>query len=147
MTTVAAFSCIASILQLTCTEHDRMDPNLVVSATCAATPTAIRPTSQQQSVPHKPYIDMLPWPLLRDRMLASLVSINEDEFCRDMISNKIRIWGSTPWDPTGWEVSEDFAQKWWFLIDESIIRVSNFWRSQRGEASLRLNHHQIPAGI
>ena len=39
-------------------------------------------------------------------------------------------------DPIGWEVTAEFAEKWWFLLDDTILRGSNFWRSQRGEQAL-----------
>jgi hypothetical protein len=95
-------------------------------------------------VPHKPYVDMLPWPLLRDRLLISQRSINEEEFVRDMY--EVKIWGSMPWDPTGWELGSEFAQKWWFLLDERIIRTSNFWRCQRGEDMLVLPERATVTG-
>ena len=40
-----------------------------------------------------------------------------------------------------WEVKPSFAMKWWWLLDQEIIKASNFWRGERGEEPL-----VIPAG-
>ncbi|UZJ53733.1 hypothetical protein CBS101457_003053 [Exobasidium rhododendri] len=42
------------------------------------------------------------------------------------------IWGDDPMDEEAWEVSETFAQKWWFLLDDKILRRTAWWRRQRG---------------
>ncbi len=127
-----AFHCIAAILQLACQQDSGF--NIV---TCPSTlPATIAPTLQQQIVPHKPYVDMLPWPGLRDRILNSFMTMNEEEFVQDMGSTDLRVWGSTPWEPLAWEIGPIFARKWWFLMDEGILHPTNFWRGQRGEEAL-----------
>ena len=134
MTTSAAFICIANILELACMQ----DSGFNIGALTCTLPSAIAPTLQQQVVPHQPYVDMLPWSSLRDRILNSLTAINESEFVQDMSSSDLKVWGSTPWDPTGWEIGPEFAKKWWFLMDDGIMRTTNFWRGQRGEEALVL---------
>ncbi|RDW62364.1 hypothetical protein BP6252_11797 [Coleophoma cylindrospora] len=132
MTTSSAFACIAHALDLTCAEGSGFN----IRAPLETLPPALVPTLQQQLVPHQPYVDMLPWSSLRDRMLSSAQVINELEFFTDM--PLLRVWGSTPWDPMGWEVTPEFARKWWFLMDDGIMQSTNFWRSQRGEEALVL---------
>jgi len=132
LTALEAFTCIATILSLTCTQESGFNINVDFSTL----PPPIQPTSQQQIVPHKAYVDMMPWSSMRDRLLNSLSVINEQEFVTDML--KMKVWGVTPWDPTGWELSPEFAKKWWFLIDNGMLRTTNFWRSQRGEEALVL---------
>jgi hypothetical protein len=132
MTTAAAFACIANVLELSCMQ----DTGFNIRALTCNLPSAIAPTSKQQIVPHKPYVDMLPWSSLRDRILNSLMAINEIELVMDMDS--LKVWGSTPWDPMGWEFPPEFVRKWWFLMDEGIINATNFWRAQRGENALVL---------
>jgi hypothetical protein len=132
MTTCAAFDCIATILELACMQ----DSGFNIRALTCTLPSAIAPTLKQQIVPHKPYVDMLPWSSLRDRILNSPTSINELELLMDM--GTLKVWGSTPWDPMGWEIPPEFAKKWWFLLDDGIIHVTNFWRGQRGEEALEL---------
>jgi hypothetical protein len=134
MTTHAAFFSIANLLQLNCAQ----DTGFNIGAITPTLPPAIVPTLKQQIVPHKPYVDMLPWSSVRDRMLDSLMAINEAEFLMDMESGDLKIWGSIPWEPMGWEVGAEFARKWWFLMDDGIIQTTNFWRAQRGEEALVL---------
>ena len=138
VTTQAAFLRIAEILQLACMQDSGFN---MIAPTCTL-PPAIAPTLQQQIVPHKPYVDMLPWSSLRDKMLNSLLAINENEFLLDMASGDLKVWGSTPWDPMGWEVGPEFARKWWFLMDDGIMHTTNFWRGQRGERALVLASFQ-----
>ena len=38
----------------------------------------------------------------------------------------------------GWEVSQEFASKWGWLLDQETIQHSNFWRVERGEFPLQL---------
>ena len=71
-------------------------------------------------------------------MLNSITAINEAEFLADMGSGELKIWGNVSWDPIAWEVGPEFARKWWFLMDEGIMRTANFWRGQRGEDALVL---------
>jgi hypothetical protein len=37
-------------------------------------------------------------------MLNSLTAINEAECVMGMGASDLKVWGSTPWDPLGWEV-------------------------------------------
>lgn len=134
VTTNAAFLRIADILQLACTQSTGFN----ITAPPSTVPPSLTPTRQQLTVPHHPYVDMLPWASVRDRMLNSITAINEFEFVMDMGASDLKVWGSTPWDPLGWEVGPEFARKWWFLMDEGILCASNFWRVQRGEESLVL---------
>ena len=134
MTTYAAFMCIAEVLKLACMQ----DTGFNIGASPNTLPSPIAPTIQQLIVPHGPYVDMLPWSSLRDRILNSPMAINEAEFIQDMATGDLKVWGSTPWEPMAWEVGPEFARKWWFLMDDGILRTTNFWRSQRGEEALVL---------
>ena len=138
MTAWAAFNSISNILQLACTEGLGFN----VRASSTTLPASIVPTSQQQIIPHMPYVDMLPWSIVRDRLLSSLAAINEVELVQDLASGNVRIWGCIPWDTRSWEVSAEFANKWWFLVDNKIVDTTNFWRGQRGEPDLVLAQHK-----
>jgi hypothetical protein len=129
MKTWEAFDRIAHLLELDCLRGTGFNIRT------QSPPPSLTPTLQQLIIPHKPYIDMLPWCLLRDRILSSISAINEVEFVQDM-SSDLKVWGSTPYDPVGWEMSAEFARKWWFLIDDAMIQATNFWRVQRGEEAL-----------
>jgi hypothetical protein len=134
MTACSALAVIAQRLQL----HCQPQPGFNIQALTDDLPSAIAPTTLQKSVPHLSYLDMLPWATIRDNILKSITTINQGEFMSDMRIGSLRVWGTVPWDPIGWEVGEDFAKKWWFLLDEGIIQTTNFWRSQRGETPLSL---------
>ena len=127
-----AFSQIATMLQIQCTD------NIGIHITSSSLlPHTLAPTSEQQTIPHRVYVDILPWPSLRRNLLTALDTVNEHEFTLDLASpNQLWVWGSTPWDPMGWEVGDAFLAKWWFLLDASILEVTNYWRSQRGEKPL-----------
>lgn len=133
MTTFRAFSVLGEILQLTCSYPSA--PGINIRADCSTIPATILPTSQQLIVPHLIYIDLLPWASLRDRILTNLPAIDEPELYADLVADEPKIWGSTPWDPSGWELGRDFVRIWWFLLDEGILSTSNFWRMQRGECA------------
>jgi hypothetical protein len=134
MTSSAAFFAIGHILDLACQQSSGFN----IRAPSCTLPAPIKPTLNQEIIPHKPYVDMLPWASLRDKLLRCANTINDMEFMVDMVSLDLRIWGKRPWDPRGWEVGPLFAQKWWFLMDEEILETSNFWRSQRGEDDILL---------
>ncbi|KZF24498.1 hypothetical protein L228DRAFT_237422 [Xylona heveae TC161] len=102
-------------------------------------PHTLRPTHIQLSTYHHPYIDLIASPNFRDNiLLAMLTDEQEDQFCHDFSSDAVKIWGSQPWNPTGWEISQEFLDRWSSLIDEGTIRTSNFWRLERGERPLAL---------
>lgn len=133
MNTLSAFLSIGHLLQIPCVQHIGFHINNTLITTL---PSSLRPTIQQQIVPHKAYIDMLPWASIRDRIITSIPTIDEQNLFEDLLVSDFKVWGRIPWDPMGWEVGKDFASKWWFLLDEGILRTTNFWRSQRGEEDL-----------
>ncbi|RGP74024.1 hypothetical protein FSPOR_1719 [Fusarium sporotrichioides] len=99
MTACAALAVIAQCLNLDC----QSQPGFHIKALSINLPSAIAPTDLQKVIPHRPYLDMLPWASLRDKLLQSVSVINEDEFMSDMRSGNLRVWGQLPWDPMGWE--------------------------------------------
>ncbi|KAI1637238.1 hypothetical protein F4809DRAFT_327897 [Biscogniauxia mediterranea] len=113
-------------------------------------PTSLQYTELQKAVTHDPWIDIVPWPAMRDNLLRLGGSVDEDDFCSDMAGGLyegfddverrgIIIWGE-PWSETGWEVSEGFARKWSFLLKgcDTLIRSTNSYREARGEDKLSI---------
>ncbi|KAJ9144486.1 hypothetical protein NKR23_g5954 [Pleurostoma richardsiae] len=123
-------------------------------------PDSLTPTPLQVSELHHPWIDLLPWPTLRDRILHLSAGdlIDEDDLCHDIAefdttqgsSEKaaLIVWGA-PWDPRGWEASPSFLRKWgWILEDcEEILEATNYWREKRGEKKLPFRTWQNVCGI
>ncbi|KAK9478906.1 hypothetical protein V1514DRAFT_330107 [Lipomyces japonicus] len=97
-----------------------------------AVPASLRPTVLQGEIPHIQYVDALPFEGLRDKLLIGLHtgSFDEIEFCTDLLNDGFRIWGNDPTLPMAWEVTEPFARKWRWLLDDCIIDIANFWSGQ-----------------
>ncbi|KAI0602351.1 hypothetical protein F4775DRAFT_237224 [Biscogniauxia sp. FL1348] len=108
-------------------------------------PPSLRYTELQKSVTHDPWIDIIPWPAMRDNLVRLGGAVDQDELCSDIAgglyegfddveTRGIIIWGE-PWSETGWEVSEGFARKWSFLLKDcdELIRSTNSYRKARGE--------------
>ncbi|RSL86433.1 hypothetical protein CEP51_002793 [Fusarium floridanum] len=132
LTTVAALSSNAALLHIPC-EVPSID---IFNPSHASLPPTLTPTELQKTIPHPPFVDVIPFPGVRDRLLRSLAVIDLEKLTIDLTGGAFKVWGSVPWDGTSWEVSEEFAKKWWFLIDENLLRATNFWRRQRLESNI-----------
>ncbi|KAL9014924.1 MAG: hypothetical protein Q9173_000429 [Seirophora scorigena] len=102
-------------------------------------PRSLGPTPLQLETYHHPFIDLIAPPGLRDNILvARLEDAQEDDLCRSIHHDGLRVWGGQPWSPIGWEFSQSFVDQWGWLLDAGSVDSSNFWRVERGEAPLRL---------
>ncbi|KAH7153635.1 hypothetical protein EDB81DRAFT_791680 [Dactylonectria macrodidyma] len=114
-----------------------------------ASPPALQPTPLQRTTVHHPWIDLLPFPQLRDNVLLSMETgiVNDDDLCEDLLlvddardlnsKPSLVVWGM-PWDSRAWEVNPAFLRKWGFLLlgCKEIIEGTNYWREKRGEKPL-----------
>ncbi|MCJ1438874.1 hypothetical protein MMC27_008264 [Xylographa pallens] len=121
----------------------------------------LRPSSQQITVQHHPYIDILPFPTLRKNLIAHQEEIDENEFFYDMLTGLV-CWGGagigrrdrhestgyasagTPWDVRSWEARVWFLKKYWALLggeEGELVRQSEWWRSIRGDDSSIVDVH------
>jgi len=135
MATIAAMITNASILAVPCSRGLVVEIHIIPSESL---PLSLAPTPAQATIPHYPYIDLLPIPALRDKLVAANAIIDVKEMWRDLSAGNVRVWGACPWEEFGWEIEERFAVKWWFLMDEKVLRSTNFWRVNRGESCLNL---------
>ena len=85
-----------------------------------------------------PYIDLLPFPSLRDSLLKAGGLIDGREMWYDLQAD-VKVWGNSPWDEKGWEVSEHFATKWWLVMSEEVLGIANWWRGLRGDKELTMS--------
>ncbi|KAJ5771315.1 uncharacterized protein N7511_003366 [Penicillium nucicola] len=115
----------------------------------------LRPSSEQITVEHHPYIDILPFPTLRKNIIRQqhLEEFDEDQFFLDLLAGLV-CWGGagvgkkdrdlstgfastgTPWDVRSWEAKLWFLKKYWDLLggeDGELVRQSEWWRGIRGE--------------
>lgn len=132
--TLAALLINASILEINCGTKPR--PAIHVAESALA-PAALKPTLLQVSVPHMPYVALLPFASFRDNLLRARDRLSAVEFWTDVVQN-VRVWGRTPWDRRGWEVQEWFAVKWHWLMTEEVLEETNFWRVSQGLDPLQL---------
>lgn len=116
----------------------------------------LRPSSEQITVNHHPYIDILPFPTLRKNLITHQEEIDEDGFFHDMLTGLV-CWGGAgirrkdrqdstgyastgaPWDVRSWEAKVWFLKKYWTLLggeDGELVRQSEWWRSMRGDDKL-----------
>lgn len=106
----------------------------------------MRPTLGQLTIPHHPYLDIIPWPSFRARAIVASSTdpplIDKNELCLDLLSDGIYCCSNrgvslhsrgegTPWDSRSWEAKPWFLQKWSFLVEGSDIQItSSWWRSR-----------------
>ena len=126
----------------------------------------LRPNSEQITVKHHPYIDILPFPTLRKNLIIHQEEIDEDEFFQDIFTGLV-CWGGagigkkdreqstgyastgTPWDVRSWEARVWFLQKYWTLLggeDGELVRQSEWWRRIREEDTVEVWPPKIGAG-
>ena len=115
--------------------------------------TDLRPCAAQLMQKHHPWIDVLPFPTLRERAIKLAYCeepmIDEDDLCNDLNEGRV-CWGSVlgggssavgsgvPWDIRSWEAQPWFLKKWWIVIggaEGEIYKQTQWWRQMRGERS------------
>ncbi|KAI8635567.1 hypothetical protein F5Y19DRAFT_482751 [Xylariaceae sp. FL1651] len=123
--------------------------NNPASVAWTSCPEALRPTKLQYEVRHHPWIDLFPFPRMRDNLLIELQkkALDEDEICMDLLDvsedgadiekASLIVWGKS-WDPSGWEATLSFWAKWAWLVEgcTEIYKATNRWRERRGENGL-----------
>jgi hypothetical protein len=162
LTLLRAFVRIANRLNITATLWDLgarspyEDPP-ALGAPAAPTPPELlppswRPTPAQRAVAHHPLLDLLPWPVARERILR-VFELPEEErppaargplalvgFAYDIEDGAegMRVSGDDPCDAAGWEIGQKVFERWWFVFDRDIVEQSNRLREARGAARLRI---------
>ncbi|OOF97366.1 hypothetical protein ASPCADRAFT_143779 [Aspergillus carbonarius ITEM 5010] len=116
-----------------------------VSSQHTTVPLSLKPTTLQRAIPHHPWLDIFPFPQIRDNLILAGEALDDHEFCHDLIGfwdtrrsdATLLVWG-LPSNPRNWEVTENFARKWsWLLRGCTEILIStDSWRVQRGEKPL-----------
>lgn len=108
-------------------------------------PSALQPTALQRTIPHHPWLDLLPIPEMRDRLILAGESLDDVQLCHDLCGYRNSGTGQTgmlvwkdPWDPVGWEVTETFMRTWGWAVQGSwgLFQSTNYWRMKRGEKPL-----------
>ncbi|KAI1009604.1 hypothetical protein LB504_002909 [Fusarium proliferatum] len=108
-------------------------------------PPSLCPTELQKAVVHHSWLDIFPFPNLRDNILRGIQQgqLEEDELCDRLCCDLLRfdensipsllIWGDS-WDAAGWEFSPQFFNEWGFLLEgcPGLIQATNYCRKTRG---------------
>lgn len=115
-----------------------------------AWPVALKPTPVQYEMHHHPWIDLVPFPLMRERAIRAVHAglLDEDELVLDLAEVCHRdavhtpfliVWGDSA-DPGGWEATLPFLEKYGWLVwgCTELFASTNKWRSRRGEKVLGL---------
>ncbi len=110
----------------------------------------------QLTIPHNIFVDTcIPWPRVRDRLLAALVGGHIDPFSfkketffpsglAGEASPQIIIHGNDFFDPEAWEIKPQWCKRYSFLIDAEVLRRTNWWRRMRGEEPIVLDSIKEP---
>lgn len=112
-------------------------------------PKSLSPTSLQRTTPHHPWIDILPFPEMRDNLLrleagscaaAEQHRYDPDSLCHWMVGldgsqkeSGFILWGE-PWDLAAWEVTVEFLDRWGWTLKGcfELFQSTNHWRRKRG---------------
>jgi hypothetical protein len=116
--------------------------------------TDLRPCVTQLTHMHHPYIDVLPFPTFRERVIklayVDQPIIDEEDLHNDVSNDGLICWGSSmggecgaigsgaPWDIRSWEAQPWFLNKWWILlggVEGQVYKQTQWWREIRGERS------------
>jgi hypothetical protein len=76
------------------------------------------------------------------------MAINEPEFIQDMIFGDWKVWGSTLWNPKGWEVGPELVvfNRWWdYAYNELLERPKR--RRNFGADSSIINNVRMQCSI
>ncbi|KAI8651917.1 hypothetical protein NCS56_01408000 [Fusarium sp. Ph1] len=114
------------------------------AATIPSVPSSLKPTHLQLTISHHPWVDILPLPEIRDNILRrDENSYDKKALCRDLrgfqdVANGLGgmiVWGD-PSDSEAWEVTEAFASKWPWVIQDCprLLESTRHWKSIRGES-------------
>ncbi|KAJ5950765.1 uncharacterized protein N7479_009178 [Penicillium vulpinum] len=140
-------ACVINAHLLSIPLADIMNPNTRSSFSCVSSPvvlaSSLSPTWEQLTIPHYRYIDTLPWPSVRSRLIISLHSnppmIDHGEFANDLVNNGVRCWISSPgswpgadapWHARCWEVMPWFSDRWRLIFQSYIIDANPLYRYQ-----------------
>ncbi|KAH8886608.1 hypothetical protein GQ53DRAFT_694599 [Thozetella sp. PMI_491] len=110
-------------------------------------PESLQPTTVQLSVIHHPWLDLIPFPVIRNRAIRAIATglLDEDELCTDLMevdsdwaeAPSIIVWGDSS-NPDHWEATLPFFEKYGWLVwgSSELLNSTNAWRARRGEEQI-----------
>jgi hypothetical protein len=126
-----------------------LDCNLSFPEQWAHLTPDMQPVPAQLRHRHHLWVDTLPSPTLRQRLLECIAFklIDGNDFCGDLLKDGLICWGSSipgmdarsgsgaPWDVRSWEAQPWFMRKWWYVLggrEGELFRSSCWWSQMRG---------------
>lgn len=126
----------------------------------------LTPTSLQMSVVHSTWINFIPFPKIREKLIKWEFAFDHSDLVRDLVGDLINLkiflstapatkedngdeldtketglilWGE-PHLAGSWEATPGFLRKWAWAVEgcQELIDSSNYWREVRGERPLKL---------
>jgi hypothetical protein len=113
----------------------------VLRSMSGSLPGVLKPSKVQLETPHYYGIDLVPSPVLRDRLLTVTSDvaqsfINEIGITGQQDDSQLIIWGDDALNEMSWEFSQATLERWGWLLGREWVARTNFWRRQRGAAPL-----------
>ncbi len=107
------------------------DEDMIYDHTFSTKPNSGKPIERAESIGSRPAAP-------RKDPLCPAARAWLDEFMVDFVGS-LRVWNASDdcFNTTAFELRPHFVAKYRLLLDAELIRTSNFWRSSRGEPSLR----------
>ncbi|RAH54098.1 hypothetical protein BO85DRAFT_471323 [Aspergillus piperis CBS 112811] len=110
----------------------------------ALLPPALQPTEIQRTVPHHPWLDLIPISRMRDNLILMENLMDDGQMCRDMCGYHSQVLRAGRRCQTGIgetgviEITETFFQLWGWSVKDcwDLFRSTNAWRMRRGERPL-----------
>jgi hypothetical protein len=115
-------------------------------------PPWFQPTPAQRAIPHHPFLDLLPWPGVRSKLVVAfgMPARRRPAAARDPLALMLlmadvedevegfKVAGPDGLDADAWEIGQAFVRHWWWALDREVVEKSNRLRLQRGAERLRL---------
>jgi hypothetical protein len=123
---------------------------LLASVSDPSVPSWLQPTVAQQTIPHHPFIDILPWPSVRSKLIVTFAQPVQlrPTAARD-VNPLLVLMANTDDDVEGcrvngdgfdandWEVGQAyFSNWWWWTLDPQIVNLSNEKRLKLGASKI-----------
>ncbi|PWN87695.1 hypothetical protein FA10DRAFT_269009 [Acaromyces ingoldii] len=98
-------------------------------------PSMLKPSEIQQTRPHDPLLDIMPFVGLRQNCIAHQDRLDIDEMITVLLDN-VQVHEGDAMDLAAWEIEPGFLFAYPSLIDSQTLESCNRWRRSRGQRDL-----------
>ena len=100
-------------------------------------PTLLEPCDVQQTRPHDPMVDVLPFSGMRQRLILQQETLNIDDLLLSFLNN-VSLHPGDVMVASNWELKEPFFLAYPQLVDREMLNTANAWRATRSESPISL---------